>query len=123
MLIFVSNMNDYFLQNLWWIVLVILLGISLLGVSLYFLLRQRKKKEKNKEVKVSELAALLGGNENILSHELKGSRIILSLKDYSLLEEANLRALGVTGFIRKTDQITLVVKEKAKEVYEKLFKE
>ncbi len=123
MLIFVSNMNDYFLQNLWWIVLVILLGISLLGVSLYFLLRQRKKKEKNKEVKVSELAALLGGNENILSHELKGSRIVLSLKDYSLLEEANLRALGVTGFIRKTDQITLVVKEKAKEVYEKLFKE
>jgi phosphotransferase system IIB component len=50
-----------------------------------------------------------------------GSRIVLTLKDYSKINRPLLQEAGVTGFIEKSDKLTLVVKENAEMVYETLF--
>lgn len=121
----INVLSDYFLQNLWWIVLVSVVAVIIvLGVIYLFISLHSKKTRKEKdESHLQELEELLGGKENVISHRVEGSRIMISLKDYSKIDESNLRALGVTGFIRKTDQITLVFKENAKEIYQRLFGE
>ncbi|MCR4562716.1 MAG: hypothetical protein K5694_05915 [Bacilli bacterium] len=117
--------QDFFLNNLWWII-----GIAVLLVStVYFVIGHyldRRKKEKKKAklaANKSEYLALLGGAENIVSHDIRGSRIILVLNDYSQLDQDKLKEVGVTGFIQKSDQVTLVVKEHSKEVYRLIFPE
>lgn len=121
----INVLSDYFLQNLWWIVLVSVVAVIIIvGVIYVFIFMHSKKTQKEKdESHLQELEKLLGGKENVVSHRVEGSRIMISLKDYSKIDETNLRALGVTGFIRKTDQITLVFKENAKEIYQRLFGE
>jgi len=63
----------------------------------------------------------LGGEENVLSKKLEGSRIIVSLKDYNLINKVELRDCGVSGFVKMSDQLVMVVKKDPDGVYEKLF--
>jgi phosphotransferase system IIB component len=52
-----------------------------------------------------------------------GSRIILHLKDYSKVNKSQLEQAGVTGFIEKSDKLTLVVKDDSERVYKAIFGE
>lgn len=123
MILVLSQNRDFFLGNLWWIVIL----ICFLGFFTYFLisyLYKNKKGNKKKAVisKTSYLDAL-GGKENIISSSLKGSRIILKLQDYTKLDENKLKEAGVAGFIEKSDQLTLVVPNDSKKVYDTIFEE
>ena len=82
-----------------------------------------KKKEGEKPIQKSAYLTALGGEDNILSHKRIGSRIILCLKDYPLLDKEKLKEAGVIGFIQKSDQLTLVADSDSKKVYETLFNE
>ena len=70
----------------------------------------------------SEFLNYFGGNENIISCESKGSRLILILKDYSLLNEEKLKENGISSMIKATNKVTLIVGEKSKEL-EKFIEE
>lgn len=114
-----SSNTDFFLTNLWWIITLVVF----LGFGIYFLISflLTKKKELDKPISKNAYLTALGGEENILSHKRVGSRIILCLKDYSLLDKEKLREAGVIGFIQKSDQLTLVADKDPKKVYSALF--
>ena len=98
----------------------ILGGIVIIAVVVlifYFIKKNKIKIEKERNTKQNnEFLKIFGGQENIISCEAKGSRLILVLKDYSLLDEANLKENGVTSMIKATNKITLIIGEKSKEL-------
>jgi phosphotransferase system IIB component len=63
----------------------------------------------------------LGGEGNVLWKELEGSRIIVSLQDYDLLDKDKLHDYGVSGFLKMSDRLVMVVKKDPEGVYFKLF--
>lgn len=120
MFTFLTRTVDFYLSNLWWVItLAVFLAFLLYFLISYLISKSRGKKKKafSKE----GCAIALGGMDNVLSHELKGSRIIVALKDYSLIQKEKLKEIGVAGFIQKSDSLTLVIKDDAKEAYSSLF--
>ncbi len=120
MFTFLTRTVDFYLSNLWWVITLVVF----LAFLLYFLISyliSKKRSEKKKAFSKEGCALALGGMDNVLSHELKGSRIIVSLKDYSLVKKDKLKEIGVSGFIQKSDSLTLVIKDNAKEAYDSLF--
>ena len=100
---------------------VILIGILI--VVLVLLKRNKAKKEiEYNQKQNNEFIKIFGGKENIVSCEAKGSRLVLVLNDYSLLDEQGLKDNGVTSMIKATNKITLIVGEKSKEL-EKFIEE
>lgn len=116
-------LSDFLLGNLWWIVglsVVALIGFIWLFDFLY---HRHSKKAEQKAIDEGLYLAALGGRDNVLEKKLEGSRIIVKLKDYSLLNKDKLHDAGVTGFIQMSDQLTLVIKKDAAAVYDKIFNE
>ena len=96
----------------------------ILVVALAILLPYFLKKVKGKKGKIAskgEYLSALGGEENVLSKELKGSRIVLRLADYSKVDRQKLLEVGVDGFIEMEDKLTLVLKGDSEKVYKAIF--
>ena len=83
----------------------------------------QKVNRRNKEAVKSSYFEALGGEENVLEKRIEGSRIVLRLKDYSLLDKEKIKEAGVDGFIQMSDKLYLVVKNDADKVYRILFGE
>ena len=64
----------------------------------------------------------LGGEENIISSEAYGSRLVVVLKDKTLMNREGLKVLGVTNFMEMSDKITLLLEDKAELVKAELDK-
>lgn len=112
--------TDFLIQNLWWIVFI---GVIVLG-GIIFLLSHIAKKNKKQNIQVidaEDSLKAIGGKENVLSHSIVGSRIMLSLKDYSKVDKEKLKNAGAVGFVMKSDKLTIVFKDKAQDVYNDLF--
>lgn len=110
---------DFYLENLYWVV-----GLAVLVFCLFYLIIDKihdGKAEKEIEKKVNLYLEALGGENNVISHELVGSRIVVSLRDYSKVNQAKLEQAGVAGFIEKSDKLTMVVKHNAEKVYNSIF--
>jgi len=116
-----ANPSDYYMQNLYWIIAIVVAGLILLYFLSSHFLHEAKLKRQIKTPDQAKYLSALGGADNILSHELVGSRIVLSLKDYSKINRPLLQEAGVTGFIEKSDKLTLVVKTSPDLVYRTLF--
>lgn len=115
-----SYAGDFFLSNLWWIIALTVF----LAFCVYFLISFLVTKKKGKKVaSKNEYLLALGGENNILSHKRVGSRIVLELKDYSLLDKTKLKEAGIAGFIQKSDRLTLITEASSEEVYRLLFGE
>ena len=100
---------------------VILIGILI--VVLVLLKRNKAKKEiEYNQKQNNEFIKIFGGKENIVSCEAKGSRLVLVLNDYSLLDEQGLKDNGVTSMSKATNKITLIVGTKSSEL-EKFIEE
>ena len=82
----------------------------------------RKKKTKQKEPKktlaVSEdvFISHIGGEENIISYKLVGSRLTLELKDYSKVDKEALKADNIEGIIEMSNKIVLVKEDLSEEL-------
>lgn len=87
-------------------------------LSYYF---RKGKKTVKKLASKSEYLDALGGEANIIEKELRGSRIVLRLADYSKLDKEKLKEAGVDGFIMMSDKLTLVIKGSAEEAYKVIF--
>ena len=113
--------NQFLKENGWWLALAVA-GVVLLAVlSILIPMLLRRKKKPVRKVVVSEYMDAFGGEANIISHELKGSRIVVKLQDYSLLDKEKLKGAGVDSFILMSSQLTLVIKGDAEQVYSLLF--
>lgn len=109
-----------FLRDYGWIVAVALAGVILV-VVLIIVFTHVFGKPKKREIDETAYYEALGGKDNLISHELVGSRIKLELKDYDAIDKQKLTEAGVDGFIMMSNRLTLVIKGDAKEVYERLF--
>lgn len=114
-----SSTSDFMTKNLWWIIA----GGILLVVGVYFIVSAflPSKKSAPKVATKSEYLDALGGADNILDKELKGSRIVVKLQDYTKVNQDKLKEAGVTGFIEMSDKLTLVIKDNAQEAFEVIF--
>ena len=116
-----SSVDRFLKENAWWMALIVVTVLALV-VALLLLLRP-KKKPAPRPVEKSAYLSAMGGEENIVSHLRKGSRIELVLKDYSLLDKERLKAAGVDSFILMSNKLTLVIQGDAERVEKTLFGE
>lgn len=114
--------DEFFLKNLWWVILLAVICLAGIIILLSHIVH-KKKKEPTHVVNINDNLQAVGGKENVVSHSLSGSRITLQLKDYSKVDREKLKKAGAVGFILKSDKLTIVFKENAKDVYQNLFKE
>jgi len=112
---------DYLLTNLWWITALSVFFVIGLYLLIDFLHERNKIKKGKINVNRGLCLEALGGEGNLIDKKLEGSRIIIHLHDYSCINRDKLRDAGVTGFILKSDQLTLVIKENSLEVYSRIF--
>lgn len=113
--------NDFYVRNLWW---MILLAVILIGglLTLLMCIRHKGSKEKGRKVSVEDNLEAIGGRDNVIAHSLNGSRIVLVLKDYGLIDREKLKVAGAIGFVLKSDKITIVFKKDAKNIYNQMFR-
>lgn len=105
-------------------------GVIFLTVLILFIISIVKRK-KNPELYIPsseakphnnlEILNALGGASNILSHSLNGSRIVLILNNYDVIDEKKLNEAGIDSIIKMSTKITLVVKKNASKIYKELF--
>jgi len=120
---FKDDFNAFLKNNALWISLVLVAIIAITVVVI--LLLNRNKKSKKPEVKIAEKSQwveALGGNENIVSSEAYGSRLVVVLNDKTKMDKEALKSLGVTNFIEMSGKITLLLEDKAELVKKELDK-
>ena len=92
------------------ILLCVISGLVLIGgLTLLYFFVFKKHSTKTYNEKVQNIINQLGGNDNIISVNVKMSRIELTLKDYDLVNKDELKNLGVQGISKTSQKITLVV--------------
>ncbi len=110
-------------QSSWWLALSIA-GVLALSIALILAFGRGKGKKTARPIASKETyISAFGGEDNILGKDLKGSRIVIKLKDVNLVDQPKIKEAGVDGFILMSTQLTLVIKGDAKKVYDTLFGE
>ena len=101
-------------------VLVLLVVLALVFYSLH---KKKQITSAKEEIHVdnSIIIEALGGNDNIKSHSINGSRIVLELNDYSKVDEKVLNDNGVASIIKMSNKITLVIKGDSNSFYKQIF--
>ena len=91
-----ASFNEWLSQNAVYLAFA-LAGFILLCVLLLLFIPIAKKKKKGKKAVIAKAQTMdaLGGEENVLSHLRKGSRIELKLKNYDLLKKDELKEAGI----------------------------
>lgn len=127
-----NPLNEFLKHYGIWIAVGIAALIFVTVLVFFFIaLKKRKQnpiddaKKENNIVSISSRAekvlTALGGKENVIEHSCVGSRLSISLKDYSLLDEAALKKSGVTSLIKMEKKIILVIKDDCSLLYKELF--
>lgn len=105
-----------------WGIIVIIIGVVfiLATIAFIFLLKKylKRKKEFLKEQKVIDsyyknIIDAVGKIQNIEKVEQVGSRLSFYLKDQSLLQVEALKEIHITGIVKTSKKVTLVVGEMA----------
>ena len=110
MLEILMNFNE-FNSKYWWIYLAIVIVILL--SFLIILISKKKEAEKKKaemkqNSKLNNIYSYLGGRENVVSHDLKGTRLTLVLKDYQKVNREKLKEIGVERVLSMSNKYILV---------------
>lgn len=113
-------------KNILWLIVAISVAVVLIASCTMVLIKLKKGKKKKKEPLLladrSVYIEALGGENNILESKVVGSRIVISLMDDSIITpEKLLQDAGVASYIKMNKKLTLVVKDNAQEVYERIF--
>ena len=121
-----QDFNQFLKDNALWLCLGIVgIIILVLAITVIIALVRRKKKikdgPKKRIINASAYISALGGADNIVSHELMRSRIVLVLKNYDIVDKEKLKEAGVDGFIMMSDKLTLVIQGDAAKVNAAIF--
>ena len=96
-----------------------ILFVIVLFIVFFFIFNKKDKKPvENKTVEIdnNKWVNALGGKENIVSFEAKGSRLIVNIVDNTKINKEELHELGVTSIIVSKEKATLVLKERAENI-------
>ncbi len=112
-----TSTNKSWFSQYGWIILgiisIILLVLLVVAIVAYVKVCKKEKEKKEGNLAITNC---FGDKDNIISCEAKGSRLILVLKDYSKVDEAKLKELGITSIIKQTNKITLIAGSSSKEL-------
>lgn len=117
--------NNFLANNLWWIITIAVAALIIIIVIIEVMLSKRKAKKAAQKKQIAaqgKYLTYLGGASNVIDSSLEGSRIVVHLYDYALIDREKLKEAGVTGFIEKSDKLTLVVPNNSQEIYNGIFK-
>ena len=121
-----KEFNDFLRQYSLYIAIGIATFILVVVLVVLFICLSRRKKTDaapKRVIVASAYIEALGGADNIVSHSLVRSRIVLTLKDYDIVDKEKLKEAGVDGFIMMSDKLTLVIKGDAEKVNAAIFPE
>ncbi len=111
-----------FNSNYWWIYLVAVFIISL-SFLLLLIIKKKEADKRKAEIKqnadLSNVYSYLGDKDNVVSHELKGTRLTLVLKDYQKVNRDKLKEIGVERVLSMSNKYILVGEAKDLERIEK----
>ena len=104
-------------------------GLLLLGLIIFVILYLSSKKEKEKSLGQAkglykEIVDTFGGADNINDVTVNGSRLSLTLKDSSYINNETLKVMTDKGFgvVKTSKKITLVVGEMAAHYHKEIVK-
>ena len=118
---FLKNNALYLALGVAGVILIVILVLVLVSLS-----KKRKARgaaAPRKPIVASQYIEALGGAENIVSHSLARSRIVLELKDYERVDKEKLKEAGVDSFIMMSNKLTLVIRGDAEKVNAAIFPE
>lgn len=104
---FKSILNNFLADYGIWIA-VIVCALIVTAIICFFLITTKKSGKKSKII-IDAWHAAIGGKDNLIEATQKGSRLVLVLKNYSIIDKDALRDLGVVSFIQSSQKITLVL--------------
>ncbi len=93
-------------------------AIILIAVFLIYFSGRRKKTAEN----YNPLITVLGGKENIIHAEARGSRLTLQIKDDTKVAYDQFPKELVSNYIKMTGKLTLVVGEKGNQIADEINK-
>lgn len=117
---FKNNINTFLKNNAIWIAVGFAV-IILITLIILFLFNRNKTKKIDKttySISTNDWLDSLGGKDNILEISSRGSRLTLSLKEISLINETKLKELGVTSLLKMSNKLILVIEENAAKIEE-----
>jgi phosphotransferase system IIB component len=110
MLEILMNFNE-FNSKYWWIylaiVIVILLSFLIILISKK-ISKEKKKAKIRQNSNLNNIYSYLGGRENVVSHDLIGTRLTLVLKDYQKVNREKLKEIGVERVLSMSNKYILV---------------
>lgn len=112
--------NEFLKDNAVWIALFF---FSLIVLTLIIIFASNRKKTSAKTLSTLNSDAILsalGGKENLISIDAKGSRLFVSVKQKSLLNKEGLKVAGVTSIIEMSDKYILVFNISAETIRSKI---
>lgn len=111
---FQNNLSEFF-KNYWWIIIIIISCLTIITVTILLISKNKIKKEltniNKTNISKDEIFDAIGGRENLISHNLNGHRLSLTLKDYKLMNREKLGEFGVERVLSMSDKCILVGKD------------
>ena len=118
----IQKFASWLSSSSWWLALI-LVGLLILAIVLVIVTGKSKKEPKRQLASKDTYIACFGGESNIVDKKLVGSRIAITLKDTTIVDQEKLKEAGVDAFILMSNRLTLVAKGDAKDLYFILFGE
>ena len=118
----IQKFASWLSSSSWWLALI-LVGLLILAIVLVIITGKSKKEPKRQLASKDAYIACFGGESNIVDKKLVGSRIAITLKDTTIVDQEKLKEAGVDAFILMSNRLTLVAKGEAKDLYFILFGE
>lgn len=118
----IQQFASWLSSSSWWLALI-LVGVLLVAITIVVITGKSKKEPKRQLASKDTYIACFGGVDNIVDKKLVGSRIAITLKDTTIVDQDKLKEAGVDAFILMSNRLTLVAKGDAKELYFILFGE
>ena len=118
-----ETLNNFLSSYAFYIALGVVILIAIAIVLIVVLSKRKKQPKINKQdvvIDTNEWLIALGGKENIIEKEAKGSRLVLRLNDPSLINEEKLKELGVSNIMKMSNKITLVFEDQAEAILSQL---
>lgn len=75
-----------------------------------------KSKNKNFKIEANKLVVYLGGRENIISYSCTKSRMVVNLKDVSLVNKEMIQKLGAQGIVEIENQLKIIFGDDARQL-------
>lgn len=109
----------------WYMILIyVVVVLGLVGLITYLCIHFSKEKIKNREEKkesevyvqkTSQVAQIFGGKENIISIEIRGSRVVVNVKTTNGIDPKKLDEEGLKGSIIMGQKVMFPVGSQAEE--------